>query len=119
MPVTLQMVRFTTTEEQVSEVEAAVASMMAAIDEARPAGTRYAATKLADGVTFLLFLELAEGVENPLPAIPAARAFQQQMATWAVEPPAPQPVTVLGSYALFGDGTMPADGRADSRAGGR
>lgn len=89
---TVQMVRFTTTEANVADVETAIASLIDAIDEAQPAGTRYAATKLADGSTFLLILELAGGVENPLPSIPEAREFQQQMATWADEPPAPEPV---------------------------
>lgn len=98
---TVQMLRFTATESDVAEIEAAVASMIAALGETRPPGVRYAATKLADGVTFLLLLELADGVDNPLPAIPEARAFQRRMPTWAIEPAAPEPVTVLGSYELF------------------
>jgi hypothetical protein len=101
--VTVQMIRFTTSEAHVPEVEESIRAMIAAIEAARPAGTRYAATKLADGRTFLLVLELADGVENPLPAISEARAFQQRMADWATEPPAPQPVTVVGSYGLFGE----------------
>jgi hypothetical protein len=93
------MVRFTTTEANLGAVEAGIDSMITAISQAKPAGTRYTATKLADGVTFMLLLELAEGTDNPLPSIPEARAFQAQMPTWAKEPPAPQPLTVLGSYA--------------------
>lgn len=38
---------------------------------------------------------------NPLPDIAEARAFQQQMATWAGAPPSPEPVTVVGSHRLF------------------
>lgn len=98
---TLQMVRFTTTEVNVTEIETAIESMIAAINEAQPPGTRYAAAKLADGLTFLMILGLANGVENPLPSIPEARAFQQRMPTWATEPPTPQPVAVLGSYGFF------------------
>lgn len=98
---TVQIARFTTTEADVADVEAAIGTMMAAIDQAGPPGVGYAATKLADGVSFLLILELDDGVENPLPAIAEARAFQQKMAAWASEPPAPQPVTVVGSYRLF------------------
>jgi hypothetical protein len=99
--VTVQIVRFTTTEPNVAEIETAIESMITAIHEARPPGVRYAACELVDGLTFLLILELADGVENQLPSIPEARAFQQQMRTWAAEPPTPQPVTVLGSYELF------------------
>ena len=98
---TLQMVRFTTSSSNVAEIERAIESMIAAIQNAQPQGVRYAVTRLADGVTFQLFLELADGVENPLASIPEARAFQQKLPTWAVEPPAAQPVTVLGSYRLF------------------
>ena len=98
---TVQMVRFSTTEANVADVESGIATMMAGIAEARPAGTRYAACRLSDGRTYLLILELADGVENPLPAIPAARAFQQALRGWAIEPPTPAPVTVLGTHGLF------------------
>lgn len=97
----VQMVRFTTAEANVREVEAAIELMITAIQEAQPADVRYAACKLADGVTFLLILELADGTKNPLPSIPEARTFQQRLSTWATEPPAPQPVSVVGSYRLF------------------
>lgn len=99
---TVQTVRFTTTEDHVADVEAGIGSMLAAIDQARPAGMAYAACKLGDGVSFLLLLELDDGVENPLPTIPEARAFQQGMPGWAATPPAPETVTVVGSYRLFG-----------------
>lgn len=98
---TVQMIRFTTSDEHVDEVETGIDAMLAALDRARPAGTRYAACRLADGATFLLLLELDDGVDNPLPAIPEALAFQQQMGRWAAAPPAAEPVTVVGSYRLF------------------
>lgn len=98
---TVQMVRFTTTEVNIAGIEKAVAAMFAAIDEAQPPGIRYAAGRLADGLTFPLILDLADGVEHPLPSIPEARAFQQQMCAWATEPPTSQPITVLRSYRLF------------------
>lgn len=98
---TLQMVRFTTTDANVAEIETAIESMIAAINEAQPPGTRYTAGKLDNGLTFLLILELADAVENPLPSIPEARAFQQRMPTWTTEATTPQSVTVLGSYGLL------------------
>lgn len=102
---TVQIVRFTTTEAEVPAVDAALGGVIAALDEARPAGTRYAAGRLADGVSYLLVLELDEGVENPLPGIPEARAFQQRLPEWAGGPVAPEPVTVVGSYGLFPSAT--------------
>ncbi len=71
---TVQMVRFSATEASVAEVERAIESTIAAINEVQPSGTRYAAGKLADGLPFLLLLELADGVENPLPSIVGAGA---------------------------------------------
>jgi hypothetical protein len=96
--VTVQMLRLTTSEVNAAEVESAIATMMAAIAQARPAGLRYAACRFADDPAYLLVLELDDGVENPLPAIAEARAFQQRLPGWALEPAAPVPVTVLGSY---------------------
>lgn len=98
---TVQMVRFTANEADVADIETAIETMIAALHEAQPTDTRFASWKLADGVTFLNVLELANGVENPLPGIPECRAFQQRLPSWVVEPPTPQPVTVVGSYQPF------------------
>lgn len=95
---TVQIVRFTADETDVPEIEAAIGEVVAAIHRVRPAGTRFASWKLADGVTFLTVLELAEGVENPLLGIPECRAYQQHLPRWVGEPPSPQPVTVVGAY---------------------
>jgi hypothetical protein len=97
--VTVQIVCFTVDRTDVPDVEAAIGTMVAAIHRERPSGTRFTSWKLADGVTFLNVLELAEGVENPLPVIPECRAYQQRLAQWVAEPPRPQPVTVVAGYA--------------------
>lgn len=79
--------------------------MISAIDEQRPGGVRYAYTKLSDGVTFVAFLELAEGVQNPLPGIRECREFQQHLKNrWLDQSdiPAPEPLEVIGSYGFFG-----------------
>lgn len=97
------MVRFTTDPADLVEVETAIGELLAAVHQARPAGTRYAWFKLPGGATFLGLLELEDGVDNPLPGIAAARAFQSDLPHWAVgDPPAPQPLEVAGSYRLFG-----------------
>jgi hypothetical protein len=97
--VTVQIVRFTVDTTDVPDVEAAIGTMVAAIHRERPPGARFTSWKLADGVTFLNVLELAEGVENPLPVIPECRAYQQRIAQWVAEPPRPQAVTVVAGYA--------------------
>jgi hypothetical protein len=39
---------------------------------------------------------------NPLLTIPEAAASRQDMPRWAVTPPAPEPMTVLGDYRMLG-----------------
>lgn len=82
------------------QVETAVGELMAAVDEGAPLGVRHAIGTQPDGVTVVGLLELADGVENPLPTLPAARAFQQALAQWIVgEPTVPVPLDVLGADA--------------------
>ena len=98
---TVLTVRYQAREESVAEVEALIEKAFAAIEAEQPAGIRYAMGKLPDGVTFVGVLELQDGVDNPLPAIAAARELQQSLPGLVVgEPPVPQPVQVLGSYRL-------------------
>jgi hypothetical protein len=97
------MVRYQVREESVAEVEAGIERVFAAIEKEQPAGVRYAMGKLPDGVTFVGVLELDDGVDNPLPGIPAARELQQSLPGLVVgEPPVPQPVHVVGSFGMFG-----------------
>ena|SRR6266545_1393725 len=92
------MVRAKVRSESVGEVEAAVETMFAAIDQAQPQGVRYVSAKLPDGETFVIFLALEEGIDNPLPAVPEFRAFQESLKGWLAEPPTPEQLTVVGSY---------------------
>jgi hypothetical protein len=97
------MVRSKVKEESVADAEAAVEKMFAAIEQAQPEGVHYASCKLADGVTFVALLQLDEGVENPLPALPEFREFVASLEDWRVDgPPIPEQLTVVGSYGLFG-----------------
>jgi hypothetical protein len=99
---TVLMVRYQAHEAHVADVEAAIRTAMAAVAREKPAGVRYAMGKLPDGVTFVGVLELADGVDNPLPGIPAARELQQSLPAMVVgDPPVPQPVQVVGSYRLL------------------
>jgi hypothetical protein len=52
-------------------------------------------------VTYVATLELDDGVENPLPALPEFREFQENLKMWTAEPPIPEQLTVIGSYRLF------------------
>jgi hypothetical protein len=96
-------VRATLKEEHVAEAEAAVRRMFAAIEREGLEGIRYASVKLQDGVTFVAMLELEDGVENPLLALPEAQEFYASLPGWYAEQPEVGPGTVIGSYRLFSD----------------
>jgi hypothetical protein len=88
--------------DAVDRVEVAIAKVFAAIAEAQPEGVHYATSRAADGVTFVAILHVEDGVENPLPALPAFVAFQEELKTLVDGPPTAVQLTVLGSYQLFG-----------------
>jgi hypothetical protein len=46
-------------------------------------------------------LQLEEGIENPLAAVPEFREFQANLKDWIAEPPTTEQLTVVGSYNLF------------------
>ncbi|WP_369261026.1 hypothetical protein [Streptomyces sp. R35] len=96
---TVLMVRSTAKPESVGELEEALKKMFAAIERERPAGVRYASYRLPDGVTYVAQLELADGVENPLPAIAEFREFQAGLKDWLAGPPSAERFEIRGAYA--------------------
>jgi hypothetical protein len=97
----VMLVRATVKDDCVTEVDQAVQAMFTAIDRAEPEGVRYASCKAADGKTYVILLELEDGIENPLPAVPEFRAFQGGLQGWLDQPTSPEHLTVVGSYNLF------------------
>jgi hypothetical protein len=87
--------------ERVEEAEAAVRDWFAALDRERPEGLRYASTRV-DGSTFVILTELADGIEDPRPAIPEFQQFREQLKALVEGPPVIEPLDVVGSYNLFG-----------------
>jgi hypothetical protein len=79
----------------------AVRRMFAAIEQARPRDVRYASCRLADGATFVILLNLEDGIENPLPTLPACREFQETLKDGLAEPPIREQLTVIGAYRIF------------------
>lgn len=90
-------------EENVADAQAAIDKLFQALDQAQPAGVRYAATRLSDGVTFVAFLELElePGQEHPLRTFPAYAELLENFGPWRAEPAAVEHMTVIGSYRLF------------------
>ncbi|GHO68025.1 hypothetical protein KSC_069170 [Ktedonobacter sp. SOSP1-52] len=95
------MIRAKVKPTQVPEVEAGIRRLFGALEQAQPEGIRYASCRLADGVTYVVFLEIDEGVDNPLPTFPEFHAFQEALKTSMAEPPTTEQLTVRGSYRLF------------------
>jgi hypothetical protein len=75
--------------------------MFSAIERARLEGVRYASCRLADTATFVILLQIQDGIQNPLPTVPEFREFQDNLKNWITEPPTPDQLTVIGSYNLF------------------
>ena len=95
------MIRAKVKAERVADVEAAATTMFSAIEQAQPEGVSYASCRLADSATFVILLQLEEGIENPLAAVPEFREFQANLKDWIAEPPTTEQLTVVGSYNLF------------------
>jgi hypothetical protein len=96
------MVRQKVKDGSVEEAEAAVRDLFATLDRVRPEGLRYASTRVVDSSTFVILTELAEGIEDPRPAIPEFLRFLEQLKGWVDGPPVIDHLEVVGSYNLFG-----------------
>ncbi len=98
---TVMMIRANVKREQAGVVDSTAKAMFAAINEAQPQGVRYTSYRVGDGATYLILLELQEGIENPLSGIAAFRSFQENLKGWLTEPPVPEQLTVVGEYRSF------------------
>lgn len=98
---TVLMVTAKVKPESVDEIEAMGRKLFAAIEREQPQGLRYATCRLPDGVTYLNFLELEDGVDYPIPKMPEGKEFQEKLKSWLAETPASESLTVIGSYRLF------------------
>ena len=98
---TVHMVQAKIKRDSVSDVETAASETFAAINVAQPEGIRYATCLLPDGETFVAFLQLDEGVDNPLPAFPEFQEFLAGVEASRAAPGEVQALKVVGSYRLF------------------
>jgi len=97
----LMMVRAKIKVDSIDEIEAAGRKLFSAIDRERLQGIRYASFRLPDGVTYLNFLQLEDGIQNPLPALPEGKEFGEKLKSWLAEPVSSEPLAIIGSYRLF------------------
>jgi quinol monooxygenase YgiN len=95
------MIRAKVKAESVAEVEAAAKKLFSALEREQPEGIRYASSKLPDGVSFVILLQLGDGAGNPLAALPEFKEFQEGLKSYLAEPPTQEQLTVIGSYRFF------------------
>lgn len=94
----LLTVRFRTRPDQAAAVVEQITALSTAVHTAAPKELRYTALRESDEPVFTLLLELPDGIENPLPSIPAAAAFRRWLPTQTDDNPTPRACTVLGRY---------------------
>ena len=92
------VVRYQTTQ---AHADTNAALIRAVFDELRahaPGGLRYTSYRAADGVTFIHVATHQGPESNPLTALPAFKAFQEQLKGRCVEPPLVTELSVVDSY---------------------
>ena len=92
------MIRYTVRPGHGEENEALVRDVYAALEQARPAGLRYATFKGDDGLTFT-HIAWAEADRSPLVGLEAFRAFQDRLRDRCTVPPVVTEVDEVGTFA--------------------
>ena len=91
------IVRYRTKAEAADENQRLVAGVLAELAADGPGGLRYAAFRLADGVSFVHIVRY-ETEDDPLSRSPAFASFQDGIAGRLDGPPLPDEATLIGSY---------------------
>jgi hypothetical protein len=97
----VMLIRQKVKDGSVEAAEAATREFFATLNRLRPQGLRYASTRVVDSSTFVILTELADGIEDPRPAIPEYGRFMEQLKGWVDGPPVIEHLDVVGSYNLF------------------
>jgi hypothetical protein len=92
------MAQFKIKEEVLQQFEAAREKILSALSHQRLKGVRYTWCALPDGTSFIGWLELDEGTENPLLNMEAGQEFMKNIQSWVAEPPMRQELRVIGYY---------------------
>lgn len=91
------VVRYQTRPNAAEENQELVERVFAQLADDEPGGLRYAAFRLADGVTFV-HIAVVEGESNPLPETAAFKEFQRDIGNRTTAPPDLQGATLVGAY---------------------
>jgi hypothetical protein len=98
------MVRYKVKPDQAARNEELIRAVYAELAEKRPAGVRYSASKLDDGVTFVHLARVqAQDGQSPLAALDAFKAFQRDIRARCEEQPVVVELTQIGSFRWLDD----------------
>ncbi len=100
---TQHMVQYTVKPDQAAHNEELIRALFGELDQVQPAGLRYAAFKLDDGVSFVHLVCQDKKRHGPLPQLPALRAFHDGIRERCHEAPVRTELSEIGSFRLFGD----------------
>ncbi len=92
------MAQFKIKQDSLEQFEAAREKILSALSRERPNGVHYTWCRLPDGTSFMGWLELDEGVENPLPNMHTGKEFMENIRNWVAGPPIREELNVVGSY---------------------
>lgn len=93
------MVRYRVKLERVAEHEGYIRAVFEELARTAPAGIRYGAYKLPDGVSFV-HIAFVAAEKNPLDAVAAFETFLSGIKDRCDEAPVTVVLTEIGSYAL-------------------
>ncbi len=95
------MVRQRVRADALDQAQAAARELFAVLAQVRPDGIRYASTQVAGTDTFVILLELTDGLADPRQEIPEFGRFLQKLQDFVDGPPVIEQLDVVGSYRLF------------------
>jgi len=100
---TPHIVRYTVRPDQTAHNDELLRSLFAELDQLQPSGLRYAAFKLADGVSYIHFIwmDADKGHGRP-PKLEALKAFHTGIRERCDDAPVRAELTEIGSFRLFG-----------------
>ena len=97
------LIRYRTKPESADENQRLVENVYEELKTRDPGGVHYATLRLEDGVTFMhLFSTDSDSAANTLGGITAFAEFLRGLPERCAEQPVSQPVSILGSYRMFG-----------------
>ena len=98
----LTLVRYKTKPEKTQENAQLIEKVFQELSATTPAGVRYVALALDDGMFVHFSAVESEGGANPIPRLAAFQAFQSGIKERCIEPPRVSQATVVGDFRMLG-----------------